>query len=226
MNIWIILIIVTLVLGIILLSGKNVPAQKKNREEQLKEFAHFWEGTLLPLAGHEDSYSIAFKFDGREFEFEDIQDKGFKKVEYKGFLKTKTSTDYTLGFTEAPRSSIKSDIIQASHIKEPTTVTIAVPKELKAFSIFSNRPQWTNALFADYKILDFFLRVKGSGSRAEPIMPLRVQEGLISLEFATSQLMKANLDDVRQSAAKLEKFAAGLTALAKAIEAELAKDTK
>ncbi len=224
MNIWIIFIIVTLVLGIILLSGKNVPAQRKSRENQLKEFAHFWEGTLKPLEGYEDSYWIAFKFGGRDFEFEDIQDKGFQETEYKGFLKTRTATDFTLGFTEAPRKSIKTDIVQASHIGEPFAETVAVPKELKAFSVFSNRPQWVNALFRDYRILDVFVSVKGSGGRAEPVMPLRVQNGTISLEFAASHTMKANLNDVRQSAAKLERFVAGLTTLAKAIEAEQAKN--
>src|SRR3989338_7858656 len=147
MNIWIILIIITLVAGIVLLSGKKAPTQGKKREDQLKEFAHFWEGTLTPLEEYEDSYVITFKFDGRDFEFEDIQDKGLRETEYKGFLKTKTATDFTVGFTEAPRKNIKSDIVQASHIGGPFAETVAVPKALKAFSVFSNRPQWVNALF-------------------------------------------------------------------------------
>ena len=155
-----------------------------------------------------------------------MKEKGFEKKEYKGFLKTKTNTDFTIAFTEAPRSTIKSNIMQASHIGEPLVETVATPKELKVFSIFSNRPQWVNVLFRDYQVLDVFLKVKGSGARGEPIMPLRVQEGLISLEFAAAHTMKANLNDVRQSAAKLEKFVAGLTVLAKAIEVEQAKQTK
>ena len=224
MNIWIVVIIGALVLGIILLSGKNVPIQRKGREQMLKEFADFWEGAVTPLAGQEDAYSIAFKFDGRDFIFDAVQDKGFQKIEYKGFLRTRAATDLTVEFTEAPRSSIKSNIIQASHIKEPTLETVVTPKDLKVFSIFSNRPGLLNGLFRDYRVLDIFLNFKSAGARGEPVMPLRVQDGLISLEFVSSHTMKANLDEILQSPAKSERFVASLTVLAKGIEAEQARN--
>ena len=223
MNGWIVAIIIFSVAGIIFLSSKNTPIRKKTREDFLEELRKFLEGRLEPLAHFENSYRIAFDFEGRAFEFEHIEDKGFEKVHYKAFLKTKTPTDFILNFTEAARATIRSDIVQASNIKEPTVERVAIPKELKGFNIFSNHPVWVNGIFAYDKILDIFLDLRSKGPRGEPIMPIRVQDGVVSLEFYLGALLKPNLHDVHENVAKIENYLDRVALLAEAIEEQAQK---
>ncbi len=217
MNIWIVIIIVAAVAGIILLSGKT-PLRRKTREEYLRELAQFLEGQLSPLEGFENSFKILFQSAGRAFEFQDIEEKGFAGPGHKAFLRTKTDSHLTISFTEAARPTIRSNIVQASQIGEEEGSSLIIPRELKEFKIFTNNVKQANALFFDEKILDIFVNFKQLDPRGHSVVPFRVQDGWLSLEFFSGVEMQPSLFDLQHSVAKIEDYLKDFLFLAKAIE--------
>ena len=116
--IWVIIIVVLLVAGILFLSSHS-PIKKKSREEFLEEVAKFIEGKLEKAQGQEGSYQINFNFEGQHFLYEDFEDKGFKEKLNKAYIKSQTSTNLTLAFTEKERKMrILSDVFIASNIPD------------------------------------------------------------------------------------------------------------
>lgn len=220
MNLWIIAIVMIIVVGIILLSGKTSGLRKKTQEEYLKEFTKFVEGKCEPLPDYENSFRIIFDFEGRLFEFDGIEDKGLQETRYKAFLKTKTKSDLTVSLTEAPRATIRSTIVQASQISDQPIEAVVVPRELKQFSIFTNHVRELNALLADPKILDIFKHFKNTGPRGEPVMTLRIQDGWISLEFSSSVTIKPSWFELQQGVARIERYLDQMRILAKGVEGQ------
>ena len=217
MPIWMIIFIIVAVVGIILLSGTTL-LRKKTREEYLQELVQFLEGKLSPLEGYENSFRITFQYEGRAFEFQDIEDKGFAGLGHKAFLRTQTDSVLTLSFTEAARSGIRSNIVQASQISSKETSSLTIPEELKEFKIFTNQIKQAGALFFDDTILDIFVNYKQQDPHGHPLMPLRIQDGWLSLEFFSGINMHPNLFDLQNSVSKIERYLKHFLILAKVIE--------
>ena len=217
---WIIVIIVGFVLGIIVLSA-HAPHKSKTRAEYLEGLSKFLEGQLTPLEGYEQGYKIQFNFEGLDFVFEDIEEEGFQEKVHKAFMKTKTQTNLTISFTEGARATIRSNIVKASEITDQPIEKLVIPKELKRFTIFTNNIEETNDLFANPRILRIFIHYANTGARGEPAMALKIQDGLIVLEFFSRVTMRPNLFDVMQSPAKIETELFHLIRLAKAVEGKL-----
>lgn len=217
MNIWIVVLILAAIVGIILLSGKT-PSRRKTREEYLHELAQFLEGQFSLLEGFDNSFKITFQFGGRPFEFQDIEEKGFGGPGHKAFLRTKTDGNLTMNFTEAARPTIRSNIVQASQISEPEISSLTIPRELKEFKIFTNQVKKVNRLFADSKVLDVFINLKQLDPRGHPVMPFRIQDGWLSLEFFSGVEMQPSLFDLQHSVAKIEEYLKDFLFLAQAIE--------
>ncbi len=214
---WIIAIIVLIVAGIIFLTGSS-PLKKKTRQEYLEELSRFLEGQLSPLEEGTNNYQIAFKFEGRDFVYEDLEQEGFQEKVHKAFLKTQTKSSLTMDFTEEVRMTIKSRVVQASEISDKPIEKLNVPKSLKKFKIFANHIEKANALFDDPKALRIFTYYANTGLRGEAVMTLRLQTGLIILEFTSNMDMRPNLFELLHSPAKIEQDLRNLISLAKILE--------
>ena len=116
--IWIIVGIVVLILGVLILA-KVVQSKLNSREEFLDKLAKFLESKLEPMEGLDNSYKLRFIFDGKEFVYEDIEEKRFKGKAHKAYLKIKAPGNLHLNFTEKKRTgNLRSEIFIASQIPD------------------------------------------------------------------------------------------------------------
>lgn len=216
---WIIVTVVVIVLAIVFLSGRSL-TKSKTREEYLQELAAYLEGQLSPLTGQTPGYQIVFKFEGRDFIFEDVEQEGFQEKVHKAYLKIKTNSSLTINFTEGSRMTIRSEIVKASDIKDEQIERLMVPKELKKFKVFANDIEKANELFEDPKTKGLFVHYFNTGTRGEPAMALRLQDGLLTLEFFESVAMRPSLYDLMETPAKIENELYNILTLTKLIEAK------
>lgn len=192
--IWVILLTIALLAGIILLNSGMFHPQ--TREQFLHSLAKFLEGTLRPLAGQPDGFAIDFTFEGRRFIYEDLLDRGFQGDQRKGYLKTRVHDDFTIYFTEKPRSTtIKTSVIIASQIpNEPmrTDATVVVPAALKGLDVQTNNNRLANKLLADHKVVEVLRGFYNVDSRGFPSMAWKILEGTMILEFHPAQGREPN----------------------------------
>jgi len=190
MNVLFIIGIVVLILGVVLLSF-NSPVKKKPRQQFLKELAGFVGGTGKAIEGKENCFQICFNFEGQDFIFEDIEEKGFETMLNKAYLKAKTPAYLTLNFTEKERSMrIKSDILVMSDIKDEQKrkeIKVRTPKELEKLKIFTDNPSAVNELFKDNKIVQIFNDFKNVDNRGSHSVSLKVTHGELILEFHSNE---------------------------------------
>jgi len=202
---------------IILLSDKT-PLKKKTREKYLNELNEFLEGKLAALEDYRNSYHISFSYKEREFEFLDIENEGFKGSTYKGYLRTKTKSKLIINFTEKARTTIRTDIVKASEISKETISTVDVPRNLKMFNIYTNDIRKTNKLFHDHKFLDALTKYKHKNDRSCPVIPVKIQEGFLALEFYSDVTRKPSLYDIRHNVTEIDSYLDNLIVLVGAIE--------
>ncbi|OGX08773.1 MAG: hypothetical protein A2Z88_00935 [Omnitrophica WOR_2 bacterium GWA2_47_8] len=216
---WAVAVIVVLVLIIIVLASMGRQMQKpKTRQEYLEELADFLEGQLDAMTEYPDSFRISFKFENRDFEFQDLRQEGFNVVTYKGYLRTKTKGSLTINFTEKPRGAVRSQIVLASDIPTQKVEGLVVPKKLDKFNIFANDVFIANALFGNEAALSVLTKLRYQDDRGHPIMPLMIRDGWISLEFTPLITVKPNLSDLRDNVTLSDHYAAGLLLLADFID--------
>jgi len=198
MNGFLILIVLLLVGGIILLSGKTLN-KKKTREQFLKEFAKFLDGTLEPIEDetHENSFRIRFKYSDENFVYEDFEKPGFKKNVNMARLRIKVSGGLTLKFEEKKHSTtIRKDIFIASEIStqsERKNYDIQVPKQLEGLSVFTNDSIVASKLFEDKKISSILKEFKNTDTLGHPFLSIGIINGVITLEFSPGDIYYPNL---------------------------------
>lgn len=184
--IWIIIIVVVLLAGIILLNS-NILFRKPTPEQFLQSLAKSLEGKPRPIEGQPESFQIDFFFAGQSFVYEDVPDRGFKEEARKGYLKTRVHADFTLYFTEKPRSTtIKTDIFISSQIPDGPTrpdVWVVLPPSLKGLDVQTNNIRLANKLLANARIVDLLLEFRNIDSRGSPSLSWKIVDGLMILEF-------------------------------------------
>ena len=205
--IWIVIIMVVLLAGIILLNS-NVLSRKPTCKQFLQSLEKLLEGKLrpidgqpadrLPPRGHRspegeeplaagEGMQIDFFFEGQSFVYEDVPDRGFKEEARKGYLKTRVHADFTLYFTEKPRSTtIKTDIFISSQIPDGPTrpdAWVVLPPSLKGLDVQANNIRLANKLLANAKIVDLLLEFRNIDSRGSPSMSWKIIDGMMILEF-------------------------------------------
>ncbi|MFA5088150.1 MAG: hypothetical protein WC552_03845 [Candidatus Omnitrophota bacterium] len=214
---WFVIAIIAVVIVIVLLSRKT-SSDKERREDYLQEMKSFLDGPLEALAGYENSYRIPFLYKGRAFEFLDIEEPGFKSLERKAFLKIKTSVDLTINMTERARDTVRSGIVQVSELSNRINNVVETPEKLKRFEISTNNINKVNELFANDKIVDIFGKFMSIDRRGQPIMALKIQDGVITLEFYSDVALAPNLYDLKHNVSSLEGYLARLLILVEAVE--------
>ncbi len=184
--VWIIIIIVVLLAGIILLNS-NILFHRQTRGQFLQSLEKLLEGKLRPVDGQPENFQIDFFFDGQAFIYEDVIDRGFKEEARKGCLKTIIHKDFSLYFTEKPRSTtIKTDVLIVSNIPDepirPDT-RVVLPPSLKGLDVQTNNIRLANKLLANAKIVEILLEFRSVDSRGYPSMSWKIVDGVMILEF-------------------------------------------
>jgi len=215
---WMLITAGVLVVGIIFLGGKSL-FRSKSRQQYLDDLAMHLKSKFIPLEGFENGYAMKFHFEGFDFEFLDLEDSGFRDdlKSHKAFLKTRANSDLTLSFTERGRVSLKSEAVRVSDIRGGGPETVEVPKQLKEFSIYSNRPMKANEFFRQEKVVDVFNYLKSVDSRGHANIPLSLQDGEIVIQFFSSATRKPSIFDLKHSTSKIEDYLDDLIILSKAI---------
>ncbi len=211
--IWIVIIVVILLAGIILLNS-NILFRRPTLEQFLQSLAKFLEGKLRPIEGLSESFQVDFFFEGQPFVYEDVPDRGFKEEARKGYLKTRVHADFTLYFTEKPRSTtIKTDLLISSQIADGPVrpdVSVVLPPSLKGLNVQTNHVRLANKLLANAKIVDILLEFRNVDSRGYPSMSWRIMEGVMMLEFHPAPGKIPNYHDLRGHISSVEDYLEGL----------------
>lgn len=215
---WIILLVVVLLAGLIYLSVHS--ASRKQTDGQFQQsLAKFLEGKLKALPDQPDGFQIEFQFKGYSFVYEDVPDRGFAQEARKAYLKINMGTNFTLYFTEKPRSTtIRTDLIIASQIPDELIqedARVRVPAPLKGLNVHTNDPSLANRLFASEKMLDILLQFRNADSRGYPSMALRMMEGALILEYHSAEGKIPNYRAMRGDLHSLEDHFEDLITLAR-----------
>ncbi len=219
---WVIIVILVLLVGgIIFISSQSSPAQKP-RIQFLKELADFWEGKLEALPGDPDSFQIHFNFEGRDFVFEDILEKGFKDKVNRVSLKTTTSTNVDLYFTQKEQKSVQMKTMIVSDIPDEPLKDIEklnLPSGLKELNPHTNNFKLVNNLFEDAKTAAILTQFKNVDARGYSKMPLKIRQGVIILEFYTEGwVARPHISALYNNVSSLEKYLEKIVDLAKRLE--------
>ena len=191
------LTMVLLIVGIVLLESVHSPFKKRSREVSLQSLAKFVEGRLESISDQAGGFRICFTFEGQEFIYEDVQEKGFGENAYKGYLKAETGCPFSLMFTEKERGgSARLELLIPSQLPdEPSQagVKLDVPEILKDLNIHTNNPAFANKLFGDKKVLNIFTEFKNIENRGYALSPLKIIDGTVILEFQSLPARHPNL---------------------------------
>ena len=209
MNI-VVIAVVVMIVGIVLLSNQS-PVKKKTRESFLKELTDLVGGTCVEIPGREKCFQISFNFEGQDFIFEDILDKGFETYINKAYLKAKTPAKLSVSFASKERSMrVKSDILIISDVKEDAgvkKVKVNVPKGFEDLQIVTENPRAVNELFADPKILKIFKEFRNSDNRGSKSIAMKVSAGELILEFhADDDSFSPGLDVLQSNIPLMENY--------------------
>lgn len=183
--IWTVIVIVVLLAGIVLLNSGIF--QRQTREQFLQSLAEFLEGKLHPIEGQPENWQIDFVFEEQPFFYEDVFEHGFKGNERKGDLKTRVHDDFTIYFTEKPRSTtIKTDLIISSNVPAGAPrpdAWVVLPPSLKGLNVQTNNIRLANKLLADKGIVEILLQFRSEDQRGYPSMSWKIVDGVMTLEF-------------------------------------------
>lgn len=197
---WIILIVIVLIIAGIVLLSRQPSGSKKTRKEFWDELQKYLDAQLEPIPEYENSYRVRFTYEGQEFVFEEIEMKGFQDVVLKGYLRAQTPTKLNLAFSEKKTArSFRAE-------EEGSGRKVSLPQPLQTFNAFTNNRDLCNKLMGDSKIAALFVSLKNVDSRGYPIMPIRIENGLVSLEFNSAKMIQPNLNALKNSVSSIEDY--------------------
>ncbi len=209
MSALIVIVGIFLIGGIIFLSGQ-FPVKKKSRDGFLKDLAEFVGGRGSEIPDKRNCFQVCFNFEGQDFVFEDIKEKGFEQMHNKARLKAKTPANLTLSFTEKERSMrVQSDILIMSDIKEEPgkkEIKVRTPKALEKLKIFTDNPRAVNELFEDDKVVKIFKEFTNVDNRGTHSVSLNVANGELILEFHSNESFEPSLAVLQGNIPSMEDY--------------------
>ncbi len=220
----VIFIAFVLLLGVEFYLFRYLPTTRVERSDYLKLMAHFFEGQLLPIADHENSYRIHFKYRGYECLYEDISLPGLRRetTTYLAYLKVKSLSSLSLTFSERLRTQIRSNAQSLDEVANSRWGTlegqVRLPKDLEEFHAYTNNPDWANSFFNDSKILKMFVKYKSRDARGHPLLSLQIIEGTVGLEFHSQGQSKPSILDLEHNVTAAEAYLKELIAVAVTLE--------
>ncbi|MCR4337109.1 MAG: hypothetical protein NUV91_04810 [Candidatus Omnitrophica bacterium] len=216
--------------GIVFLTSRSSSTQKggEGRLRYMKSLAHFVEGKLVTLEDTDHTYQIEFFYKKQPFFFVDMEDKTLRTSFHNAFLKLKTPYDFTLMFSEKPRTKLlRSEASQSmSDLSHPWTQeapAVRPPKALEDFAIYTNHPNLANRLLADERALKIFSEFKNRDNRGRAVMSLSINEGMVTLRFHPPGTLNPNLFDVQSNVSRIDRYLEDLAMLGQILK-ELQED--
>ncbi len=215
-------LIIAIMGGIIYLS-RSSETPEEARKKFLKKLGLFLEAE--PAFPEENGGAVAviqFVSGGRDFLYEDVEDRTLEKDIYRqAFLKTQTRSKLSLTFSEKNRSTIRADISNIENLKSGWAQAsgIILPPLLSEFSLFSNHYHMAQELMRDPRVEKIFARYKNRGDRGHPIMSLEVKAGQIRLKFHPPGDLIPNIYSLQQDFSSIGGYLDEIIALADILEA-------
>lgn len=197
-------VIIALVVGIVYLSSDI--EQKDSRKKHLDGMTKLLKAQKEEVVGRPNSYSLRFEYRSIPFLYEDIEDKIFEKVVYRGFLRLNLPLQFNVVFTENINSSFRSDPVALVRISDDTN-QIDPPRGFKEFAIFSNKPDIVQKLFEDDAVVRVFAKFKNKDIRGKAEMALDVVDGVVILKFyPLGQQLEPTIFDLRNNVSLIEDY--------------------
>jgi len=221
MNPLIVFVIVAIIGAIIFLSH-NTESPEEAREKFLQKLAGYFESKVTVLEGEESVTVISFVSGGRDFIYEDIEDKTIEQDVYRqAFLKTQADSKLSLAFTEKNRSTIRANITNIENLKNgwAQEAGIVPPPSLAAFGLHANHAHMAQELMRDPRIEKIFSHYKNRGTRGDPIMSIEIKSGLIRLKFHPPGELVPNINTLQQNLSSIDGHLDAMLALAEILEA-------
>ena len=204
-----IVIIFCLLAGIIFINWQK-PVKMQLRKEFLKKMENLLEGKCVPIDGQDNNYRIKFTYEGEDFIYEDIQEKGIKENFNKAYLKAITQSNFTLKFSgKEKKGAVRTEVFIASKAFDKNIEQASVmklPKELEDFNMFSNDPQKVNKLLEDEKVVQIFFEFINEDARGYKTVSLSIVDGIIILEFHSAATLKPSIFSLRSNLSSLEGY--------------------
>ena len=204
---WMLVIIsAVLVVGIIIINSLG----KQTRSQFLKDLETFLDGKLEPMDDKSNGYKITFSIEGMNMVFEDVPEVGFESEAFRGILRAPLGFKYALNFTEKEkRKTMGSSMVTISD--KPTDavqdrISIKLPEPLNMFNVFTDDSWLTNKIILDKQCLELFVKYKNTDVTGYPIMPLRIINGEVLLDFHSSGSLKPSMDEIRADKAKMDNY--------------------
>lgn len=185
-------------------TGRKVP-----RKQYLDSLARYLGAQAKPIEGFENSIRISFVHQNQPFIYEDIENSDFnpQNKTYNGYLKTKTDTNFRLNFVEREKSHL---IEQAESLKDIATFhwgkghdIIKLPATFKEFSVLTNNPEITRALFSDNSFTRVLGLFKNTDSYGRPVMSIDFNGEYIVLKFFPPGPVSPSLSELQNDASSI-----------------------
>ncbi|MBF0531566.1 MAG: hypothetical protein HQL23_00535 [Candidatus Omnitrophica bacterium] len=221
MTLYIILFVAACLIGIVFLSG-GFRVKKITREEFLSALAKQVGGQVIPLEEFENAFKIEFVYDGHLCVYEDRESRGFREREFKGYLRVKTATPYSISLVEKEdRRTIRAErapVAQNTQSSDTTAAPFILPKSLARFTYHTNNLDLTRSLFENKQVAQLFVDFANADTRGAVFNSLKVIDGEIILEFSEAGYFKPSRPILINQLSLLEKSAEKLMHLVKRIE--------
>jgi hypothetical protein len=211
-------IVVVIIVAIVWLSRGSTEKHTEGmtREEFLKRLEKFTSGKMQPMVGLFGAFQIMFRSDERDFVYEDIEEKGFDKVDHKGYLRVKSQTLFTLLFNTKQGAAILGD---SSRLSKGTTLGLNnIPASFTNFDIVTNNTAFTNSMFRDPRILRILDGFINEDFRGSTFSALKIQDGIITLEIYSAHNYQPSMVSLREDMNLFETYVNRLMILVDKIE--------
>lgn len=195
---------------------------KETREEFLDKLAKFLEGRVEPIKERDNSFRLYFKYYEKQFVFEDMLEAGFSKEVNNAYLKNKTNKTLNLKFKPIEKGGIvHSETLMVSRLNSANfqeKIEIKLPEELKVFKIETDDPIQVKALLENPQVAEILSYYKDSDVKGIHRMSLKIQNGVIFLEFQPSVMRHPSLVSLRTNYQLINDHLEKLSILSEAID--------
>jgi len=204
----VVIIIIVLLVGAIVFFTHDSKQPKKTDTKYLHQIARLFEGKVEKLEDFDNCHKVSFSYKGWDFYFLAISDTDFERVMTKGYLKAETPSKLKLSFTERPRSDVKANIQTIQDITNPwgSDAKLQLPRALSEFAIHTNNAGMTKKILEDDRAVKIIASFKNRDSRGHPVMSLDFNEGILSLDFHPSGMLKPNLWDLQHDVSSMQGY--------------------
>jgi len=206
-----------MIVGIVLVNRSGA-LTIKSREQFLQEFTRYVEGKLSPMDDNEGSFRVDFTLEQFAFSFEDLMLPSFKEKLNKAHLKLQLPLTLSLQFQERKQNNKLFDQNVGLYKNAGDIMAgVKMPEKLTEFQIQTDNIEVTKKLLANPKFVNLISEYKNR-DRGYLFIPIKITQGLISMEFLKDQRYNPSLQIVHKNIHLFENHIKDLVSLAKIVQ--------